>query len=77
MAPTKKQSFILDAVQKDGVAVVVDNDDIAASRDLSDDKTELSDVLDLADKHGPDVTNVVTDMQKGETRVVFSGGESA
>ncbi|GGO03707.1 hypothetical protein [Haloarcula pellucida] len=77
-AADSHQQFILDAVEKDGVDVGrTDEGGITAARDLSDDQIELDDVLELADKHGLDVRNVITDMQSAETRVVFKGGDGA
>ena len=78
MAATSQQAFVMAAIDMDGVEVGRDGDgNITAARDLTDDQIELDDVLDLADEHNLDTVNIVTDMQSAETRVVFTGGESA
>ncbi|WP_336359017.1 hypothetical protein [Haloarcula sp. CGMCC 1.6347] len=75
MATTAQQSFVLNALELDGVDVSqTDDGEITAARDLANDRVELDDVLDLADEHDLQVRNVITDMQSAETRVVLDGG---
>ncbi|GAA3882822.1 hypothetical protein [Haloarcula argentinensis] len=75
MATTAQQSFVLNALDLDGVDVSqTDDGEITAARDLTNDRVELDDVLDLADEHDLQVRNVITDMQSAETRVVLGGG---
>lgn len=71
-----QDQFVLDAITQQGVDVGRNDDgNVTAARDLTDDKVELDDVLDLAREHGLLVKNVITDMQSAETRVVFHGGD--
>ncbi|WP_135302618.1 hypothetical protein [Haloarcula amylovorans] len=74
MATSAQKSFALEAIDCDGVDVGRDDDgNLTAARDLTNDRVELDDILDLADEHGLSPTNVITDMQSAETRVVFGG----
>lgn len=74
MAAAKQSDFVLDAIKLDGVDVSRDEGNITAARDLTDGQIDLEDVLELGDKHGLELVNVVTDMQSAETRVVYNGG---
>lgn len=78
MASTQQQKFLLNAIEMNGIEVGCnDNGHITAARGLTDGKTEMDDVVDLAGECGLKPVNVITDTQSEETRVVFSGGESA
>jgi len=73
MAADSAESFVLDAIDLDGVDVGRDDEDghVTAARDLTDDTIELDDVLELGHDHGLRARNVQTDMPAGETRIIF------
>ena len=74
MAATAQGSFVVDAIDLDGVAVSHDDGYVVAARDLTDDSVSMEDILEAADEHDLSLADVRVDMQDGEARAYFGGG---
>ena len=69
-------SFVMQALDLDGVSVAREDSNLVATRDLTDDQTSLEDVLELAESHGLRAEDMVVDMEGGETRLHLTGGQA-
>lgn len=76
-AASRGKQFALEAMDEDNASVGREDGQLVVTRQLSDEVTDLEDILDLATEHGLPVENVTVDVPGGEVRVWVGGGDEA
>jgi hypothetical protein len=78
MAVATEKDFALEAMTQENASVGREDGRLVVTRQLSDEVTDVEDILDLVDEHHSlDVENVTADVQAGEMRVWVKGGDEA